>query len=107
VHYDEALAHIQNLTQPQVYRLEACIKKRRSVLNTQRAAQINARITVGAGATITGRLKNEAALTGVSGIITAIYDDTNADLLLDEKSTQAIAAEPSKARYIKDSETSR
>lgn len=87
--YDEALAHVRdNLTHPQVHRLLNAISARHSILRDLRSALV----TVGSDIVIEGTISNARYATGLSGTVQAIYDDKYADLLLDEKSTKALAS---------------
>lgn len=86
--YESAPVHaLDNLTHPQVYRLFHAIEKRDAILHDLRTATI----TVGDHVEVVGKIGNARYATGLSGTVQAIYDDKFADLLLDEKSTTALA----------------
>jgi hypothetical protein len=96
VQYEDAVAAIRDrLAQPQVFRLNNAIAARRDILRDLRSALV----TVGADIVIEGRISGQAYLTGLSGRVQAVYDDKYADLLLDEKSTTALAAVRGKNAY--------
>lgn len=94
--YSDALAHVRDrLTHPQVHRLLHAISVRHSILRDLRSALV----TVGADIVIEGTISNARYTTGLSGTVQAIYNDKWADLLLDEKSTKALAEGKGKTKH--------
>jgi hypothetical protein len=86
--YDDALAHVRDhLTRAQVHRLRHAISLRHGILRDLRAALV----TVSADIEITGQIDGMRYATGLTGTVQAIYDDKYADLLLDSRSTKALA----------------
>lgn len=94
--YPDAVSHIRdNLTHPQVHRLHHAFSLRHSILRDLRRALI----TVGANVVIEGTISGAGYITGLSGTVTAIFDDKFADVLLDEESTRALASGKGKDRH--------
>lgn len=94
--YDDALAHVRDhLTHPQVHRLSHAISVRYSILRDLRSTLV----TVGSDMVIEGTISDARYATGLTGTVQAIYDDKFADLLLDEKSTKALAEGKGKTQH--------